>query len=302
VTRLRIVLSTVAMALSAGGTLAAHGACGGGAVCGDGKAEGGEPCDDGNDRDDDACSNACVQQPTHDAQIIWTMLGDELDGFYENCSGVAASDVHLTIAGPLPFDMNISCSLSPYMITALMPGEYTVTGTLLDSAGHPLTNGQTTTTFSISGAASGTPVQVRLDFPYTDFVRTDYTGDWFYLPTWGGKTCSMATPPVTKTTVRIERGGTPVKSKEGVAIDGTMELDCFEGPASKAPAVNHLPWGPADVVITGLDATGTPAFSATFSTWVGAGIQNPTFAYDVQSLAPDAGVPDAGVPASDAAN
>jgi cysteine-rich repeat protein len=287
------ILLAGALALAGGAV-----ACGGSSVCGNGVAESGEQCDDGNQRDDDACSNACLQQPTHDAQIIWTMLAHEAEGFSENCSGVAASTVHLVVEGPLPSTRDIECNYSQYMVNALAPGEYTVTGTLLDGAGNPITNGQTRTTFSIAGAPTGTPVQVRLDFPFADFTRTDYTGDWFYTVTWGGvaNKCSAATPPVVKTRVRLERDGQVIKSKEGTPVDGSTPVACYEGDAAHAPAINHLPWGPADVVITGLDATDTPQFEASFETFVGAGISNPTMIFDVNSLTPDAGPPDAGVP------
>jgi cysteine-rich repeat protein len=268
--------------------------CGGGSVCGNGKPElPDEQCDDGNTIEDDGCTSACRAVPTRDAQFIWTFAAHELPGFTENCTGVGAAKVKLDVTGPKSTSYTLACGDLQFTAIALAAGSYSVTANLLDAAGTLLTKGGTRADFVIPEATTGTPVQVKLDFAYADFVRTDYVGDWYYQLTWGGAPgCTVAVPPVTDMSIRIERGGHPVVSTDGKTIDGVTPEPCTSG----LQAIQNLPWGPASVTITGFATGGAAAFKATFPTFLGAGISNPTLAYDVTSLAPDAGVPDATVP------
>jgi cysteine-rich repeat protein len=282
------------LTLAIAGALALVG-CGGSSVCGNGVAESGEQCDDGNTLDEDGCSSTCQQQETRDVQIIWTMITKEVAGFSETCTGVSAAKIRLDITGPMPSTRDVDCNYSQTTVRALAPGDYEVKGTLLDSMDRPLTRGLSTVAFVIPQAPTGSPVQATVDFAMDDFLRTDYQGDWFYKLSWAGAlTCSTAVPPVLKTSIRLERDGQAIVSGKGVTIDGLTPTDCIEG--EHAPAINKLPWGPADLIVTGLDASGTPRFRETFTTFIGAGIVNPALAYDVDSLAPDAGVADAGAP------
>ena len=57
-----------------------------------------------------------------------------------------------------------------------------------------------------------------------------------------------------------------------------------------------IPFGPATFIVEGQDSVGDPQFSQGFATFIGAGITNPEYHFDVASLAPDAGVPDASPP------
>lgn len=264
-------------------------ACGG-SVCGNGKVESGEQCDDGNMRDDDACTNSCMQHDTLDAQVKWTLLGQEAPGFSETCGGVGASKIHLVIAGPMPFDQTVDCSSSQYIFKALTPGDYTVTGTLLDIMDMPVTKGMSTTGFTISGA----DVNVTLNFGFDDFVSS-YFGNYFYRIKWGGAvTCADGVPPVVMTKFRLERGGQPIKNMDGtITVDGVTPTPCHDFTEQFAESVNTLPWGPATAIITGLDGNGVPQFKGTFPTFVGAGVSNPIIEFDVNSLAPDAGPADA---------
>ena len=288
--------SSLAAALMAAVTAAAAlvGGCGGGSECGNGVAESGEQCDDGNIRDDDGCSNTCKAQQTRDAQLIWSMVAKELIGFSESCTGVAAATVHLVVTGPVNLTLDKDCNDSQTKLMALDPGHYTVNGTLFDAAHTALTKGGAMAEFDISSAPPGPPVQVTVDFPFADFVRA-YQGNWLYRLKWAGAaTCAAAAPPVVNRTIRIERAGVPVMSSDGVTLDGMTPEPCTD--PSSAPQIKNLPWGPANVIITGLDGASVPRFRQSFPTFLGAGILNPILNYDVASLAPDAGVPDAGVP------
>jgi len=295
----RARLSPAATLVAAVATLA-HAGCGGGSVCANGEAESGEECDDGNQRDDDACSNACQQRDTRDAQLIWTMLANEVPGFFESCTGVGADRVKLVVTGPTPFSLDRDCNESQYIQAVLDAGHYTVVGTLVDSAGTALTKGMARAEFDMPTTPTGTPVQVNIDFPFADFIRTDYTGSWIYRFAWDGKpTCASAQPPVVTRSIRLERGGTPLVGADGMPIDGLTPGDCVDPTSAQ---IMGIPWGPADLTVVGFDATATPQFRETIHTFVGAGISNPILTYDIDSLRPDAGLPpDGGAGAADAA-
>jgi cysteine-rich repeat protein len=282
--------------------LAAHG-CGGGSVCGNGKAEPpDEQCDDGNDNEEDGCSSSCRQLATRDAQLIWTMLEHEADQFNESCSGVGAKTVQLDLTGPSSVTLMRDCGESQYLQSMLQAGHYTVTATLLDAAGVALTKGKTKVEFDMPEVATGTAVQVPIDFGFDDFVKS-YQGNWLYRLRWGGAaTCGAANPPVAKRTIRLERDGQVLTTGGGVAVDGATAEPCTDTTTSFTIA--DLTWGPMDVIVTGLDASDTPRFRETFHSFSGARITKPIILYDVASLDPDAGVPDAAVadaaPAADA--
>jgi hypothetical protein len=191
------------------------------------------------------------------------------------------------------------CGEGQYLLRALTPGDYSVTGTILDASGNPLTNGMTKVDFAIP-ASAGTPTQVVIDFPFKDFVK-DYTGNFYYLFRWGddpgsnssdpppAATCAAALPPVVTRSVRLERGGHPLTDSTGLVIDGVTPGPCVD--PSIPPQFPGLKWGPADLIIVGFDAASTPRFQETFHTFVGAGIATQVLTYDVDSLAPDAGPP-----------
>jgi hypothetical protein len=222
--------------------------------------------------------------------VIWKILSAELPGFEDNCAGVEATKVQLDISGPESRSETVECSFGQRAFNVLPPGDYTVKGTLLDASDQPVTRGLATASFTIGSA----DVQAVLDFAMDDFLREDYTGDWLYKLTWNGVlTCTGASPPVTKTTIRLERDGEVLIDGKGVAVDGSVEKDCL--PASEiAAGVTGLPWGHATLTVTGLDAEGTPQFMEEFPTFVGPG-WNSVFMFDVNSLQPDAGPVDAGL-------
>lgn len=300
-TRIAAVLGTAA--LLGGATVGLQGGCGG-AVCGDGVVEDGEGCDDGNTRDDDGCSNSCNARETLDATIAWTLLGSEAQGFSETCGGVLASNVRITISGPMMIEETVACGNTQYLFTALRPGDYQVRAVLLDINDQPITSGLAAASFSISSG----DLTVPIDFSFADFLAS-YTGDYFFRVKWGGAdTCAGATPPVVTHRLRFERDGAavscmnpPCVTDEGDPIDGSATGACRDASAEFPQAVNRVPWGPVTITVTGYDGAGAETHRETFASFVGGGISNPDLTLDVNSLAPDAGVtPDAG-PAADAA-
>jgi cysteine-rich repeat protein len=281
------------------------GACGSKtpAYCGDGVVEAGEQCDDGsgNGAPGDPCSKQCRLSAELDAYVKWTIVGAEYPGFSETCGGVQAKTVQLTITGPSASTPTAPCSDYSIKLADIKPGDYTVTAVLWGDpdAGAALTKGMAHTSFTIS--ATNPQVMTTMDFPYEDFVRTDYTGDFYFATRWGSsQTCAGATPPVASQTLLLERGGTPLVDTNNLPLDGTQST-CVDANNPQTELAKHLPWGPATMTITGVDSTGTPQFMGTFQTFVGADIANPTLTFDVPSLTPDAGVPDASAPVADAA-
>jgi cysteine-rich repeat protein len=264
----------------------------GGSVCGNGVPEPGEQCDDGNLVDDDACSNRCAAAPTRDTFVRFQpLIATQFPGFNESCGGLDIEDVEVTVAGPVTRTQRVDCALGQVVVPRLPAGSYTATAVAYDAAGAPLSRGLAQTTFTVGDTF---PLQVQLDWPWEDFIRA-YTGTFFFQALWAGSgTCAGAAPPVARQRVRLEREGRPLvgMTDAGDPINGAPGA-CRDGNAALAQFVLGLPWGPAQITLTGEDESGTPAFQATFDTFVGADISNPVMRFDVPSILPDAGVPDA---------
>jgi cysteine-rich repeat protein len=265
----------------------------GGSVCGNGVPEKGEQCDDGNLVDDDACSNACVAAPTRDTFIHFIpLIATQFPGYSETCGGLDIDEVEVVVTGPASSTQRVDCALGQVVVPRLPAGQYTATARAFDAGGAAMSQGLASTTFTVGNTF---PLEVQLDWPYEDFTR-DYTGTFYFQIFWGGSgTCAGALPPVTRQRVRLERDGHPLAgmTDAGDPINGAPG-DCRDGNAARSQAVVGLPWGPAQITLTGEDAGGEAVFRGTFETFVGADLSNPVMRFEVPSLLPDAGVPDAG--------
>lgn len=274
--------------------LAGVAGCGGGASpdCGNGVVEGMEECDDGNTIQNDGCDNGCVTS-TNDVHVRWSLIeADEFAGFTgETCPGVGASRVRFDFTGAEARTEEVQCEFSETFLRDFASGDYHVVAVLVDEAGTALTAGETQADFTVNG-----DVEVSLNFAFADFLN-DYNGNLFFRTRWAGaETCAAAIPPVVEHVLLLERDGQaiPGMTDVGDVIDGSAPGACRDGASSQK--VLMAPWGPATMTVTGLDATGTPRFMETFDLFIGAGVANPEYLFDVRSLAPDAGVPDAAVP------
>jgi cysteine-rich repeat protein len=280
----------------------AAGCGGGGATCGNRVVEGDEECDDGNTVNGDGCDNGCVDS-TNDVHVVWSLIGVEHPGFEESCTGVGASQVELVFTGVgEPRTERVQCDFTETWFRDFADGSYTVTGTLFDSNDTAITTGQATAQFTVNGRDVD---PVDIDFPFADFTGS-YNGNFYFRVWWGGvDTCDGAVPPVVQHVLRLERGGVPIPgmTDSGDSIDGSTPAACR--PANPnldtSQKVLTIPWGPARMIIEGRDAAGMTQFSEAFDTFVGAGVANPEYAFDVNSVTPDAGpadaaIPDAGVP------
>jgi hypothetical protein len=142
----------------------------------------------------------------------------------------------------------------------------------------------------------GPGVRVELQVTPDLWVR-DYLGTFFFRTLWGGDDCAAAFPPVVQHRLTLTQNGVPVSvtTENGDPLDGSAPGPCQPFADEFPQSALTVPFGLASFTVEGLDSGGTAQFRETFETFVGAGISNPELHFDVNSLAPDAGV-DAGVP------
>jgi hypothetical protein len=290
-----VKLGAAAAGALAAGALALAAGCGGGsgARCGNGVVEMGEQCDDG--MITPTCSVNCARVTT-DLRLRWTLIAAEFPDFNESCPGVGAETAEFTFHGPGGATRveTAPCNFSETQLLDWANGDWVVTGRLLDDQGVQITNDLAMASFTIAGVDT----TATIDFPFADFSQS-FTGTYYFRTKWGGATtCGGALPPVVTHRLLLSRAGSPLvgMTDAGDAIDGTGTGQCRNFSGGSTQSILALPWGPADFTITGYDVTGTAQFEETFPTFIGAGIQNPEYEHDVNSLTPDAGVPDASPP------
>jgi cysteine-rich repeat protein len=270
--------------------------CGDQAECGNNVQEEGEACDKGplNGVENSGCSAACKIAPLNVAslQISITKLKDEAEGFTgSGCSDLQSTQQHVVLSGPKALDEVWECSKSSTILNDVPPGDYTLTVTLLGSAGQPITKEVQSAQVT---AEKGKATNLTVNFAFDDFTKTDYIGTLYFAPSWGTTStgCAMASPAVTEYGVTLRRkDGTIVagKSTGNRKLDG-MSGPCFvPGPNGTAEAVADLPWGHYDLTFTGY-AGATLAYCKTFDVFAGPGVATPTYSLVVPSADADAGV------------
>jgi cysteine-rich repeat protein len=281
------------LALSAGFVAAS---CGGGdddPFCGDGihQPEIGEQCDDGNLDDTDNCRNNCTTNLPGVTTIGWAFNKDPAPMFTnDSCTDLRVITVEVTVDGPVTETMSDSCSLRQVVFQGIPAGTYTVRVKPLDINGDLMIDAPIELSTDL-----GPGTMIEIDVPPDRWLRS-YTGTFFFRILWGGQDCDDASPPVTQHRLTLEQGGSPVSvtTENGDPLDGSGPGACQLFSAEFPQSALMVPFGAATFTIEGLDSGGTPQFRESFDTFVGAGISNPELHFDVNSLAPDAGVPDAG--------
>jgi hypothetical protein len=213
------------------------------------------------------------------------MLGFDSDA----CSdlGVVMVRVELTDGAGTPTDMvEKVCSEGQATFLGLPGGTYTAKVTPLDADGNALVTAPVSA--MVMAAANNTTLDTTVDVNHPAWSKA-YTGQLLWRLKWGGQSCAMATPPVVSQTLTLTAGG--VVRTESASIDNTVyqKLDGTESKpcvplTSQFPMnVMGLPWGPATMLVVGYDGATPPVevFRKSFDTFIGAGVFNPTFQYDV---------------------
>ena len=211
------------------------------------------------------------------------MLGFESDA----CSdlGVVMVRVELTDASGTPADMAEKvCSEGQATFLGLPGGTYTVKVTPLDADGNALVTAPGSG--MIMAAVNNTTLDTTVDINHPAWSKA-YTGQLLWRLKWGGQSCAMATPPVEMQTLTLTAGGVvrtetaSIDNMEYQKLDGTQRKPCVPLTSQFPMNVMGLPMGPATMEVVGYATGNMEVFRKSFDTFVGAGVFNPTFSYDV---------------------
>jgi hypothetical protein len=222
----------------------------------------------------------------------------------DSCGDVGAVMMHVeanNAGDPLASQVvDTQCGDGQATFVGLAAGMYDVSVTPLDVGGNSLVTAPVTTT--IAAAQPNLVTTSTVEVPYTAWT-TAYTGTFLFRETWGGATCSAATPVVTTQLLALTAGGQLVTAMTNTMhkIDGTDPEACQESTAQFPEFVAGVAFGPASLHVIGKDAANAVVFDHVFDTFVGAAKNNPTLTFDTPPPV-DAGVPDAPVDAGSAAD
>ena len=287
--------------------------CGGGSsVCGNGVLEPGEQCDHGakNGASGESCNADCqsISVAIPGIRVTWDMLTTtgvpDFDGV--QCGTVGAAQARVALAGPSPTSEVIDCtSAGTTFETAcpadfpptgdratcprITPGTYTISVTLLDKNGSPVTQPLTTMPADVQ---PGPIVDVSVHFGQSDFLRQDYTGTLSFHAYWGADQvgCKDAMPAVAKEEVTLIADGNTQPVSAHTLSGGTLDgkpYTCYVGDPNVTPdeEVQNLPWGKYNLTIS----DGAGRFKGSRLVFVQMGTLGPTFNLTVP---PIGGFPD----------
>lgn len=270
--------------------IAAPGCGGSDPYCGDGFVDDGEQCDDGNDDQTDYCRSCFTYLPPQ-TTIKWAFNKNAAPMFdTDGCLDMSAVNVEVELTGPMSVTATEQCSLRQVVFDELPQGVYGVKLTPKDINDMSLVNQPIESSFAVTTGDLAHEVTV----PYDAWARS-YTGTFFFRVRWAGVDCGAALPPVVQQRITLTQDGVAVgqSTMSGLPLNGSAPGPCVSVTESFPQSAAGINFGPAQIRIEGLDSGGVPQFDSTIETFVGAGISNPEFTFDVNSLAPDAGV-DAG--------
>jgi len=262
-------------------TAFAVGACGSDPYCGDGSVDPGEQCDDGNGDETDFCLSSCVARVIPSLTVKWSFNESEELGFTgDNCTDTGAFEVEVTVDGAVTETITESCAIKQIRFVDLAPGSYDISLDVKSAGGSDLTSSPITLAYDFSGGDQ----EVTLVVPF-DAWTGSYDGNYFFRVTWDGADCAAATTPVVEQVLDLTRGG------EYVATE-TKTMDSLQGATSPCRALTEnepqtildVPFGPATLLIQGLDTDSNVVYETSFETFIGAGVNNPELVFDVAAV------------------
>lgn len=271
---------------------------GGGPVCGNGIKEEDEQCDNGpqNGAAGNGCSDVCVLTSTARASINLNYNRLKVSPAAmpnypaPTCKELGVDKTEIVVDGPSAQSETIACGSGK--IYDVQPGTYTVTVTLLDAAGNPVTKPVTSVMTDVPISASQTNIMV--DFVPGDYLRQDYKGTLAFVPQWGekDKLCTDVVPAVAQQTVTLTPRGstTPVTAMtaSGKRLDGTAGACFMKTGTASYERVDQLGWGYYDLTLTGI-AGGSTAYCQKFDVFVGPGVATPTYELIAGAASTDGG-------------
>ena len=267
----------VALALGLG----SGGGCGGDPYCGDGQVdpELGETCDDGNNNDNDFCLNSCRPRPIPTLTVKWAFNADEDLGFSgDSCTDMGVREVAVEIDGASSDSGTESCSFRQVQFSDIASGSYDVTIEPQDANGTLLTSTPITTTIDFQGGDQ----EVEVIVPYDSWTRS-YSGNFFFRVTYGGGDCSSSLVDTQRLTLTRDGQSVATATKNDDSLLGA-DSPCYPATESEPQTVLDVPFGPATLVVQGLDSLDAVVYETTFDTFIGAGLNNPELVFDVDAL------------------
>ncbi|MBT8492850.1 MAG: hypothetical protein KJO07_07295 [Deltaproteobacteria bacterium] len=273
VRQLVVGLAASTLALCGGG-------CGEAPFCGDGNVDQGEECDDGNNNDEtDACLSTCLVRPVPTLIVKWSFNVDEDRGFDgDSCTDTGAREVTVDIDGPVAEAADESCSFRQVTFSDIPAGTYDLDLAVRDRDGRSLTSSAVGQSYEFGGGDE----EITVNVPY-DAWSANYTGNFFFNVTYGGLGCDPATNVVQQSLFfTYDDGGRPVAgyTKAGDPLDGSPS-DCYSKSENEPQTILDVPFGPATLVVQGLDAEANVVYESSFPTFIGAGLLNDEVSFDV---------------------
>ena len=205
------------------------------------------------------------------------------------CSDLGVVTVHMEIVNkddPGLFDVrDRGCGEAQTTFVDVAPGMYSVSLTPLDVDGNSLVKAPITG--EVLAGSPGANTELVLDVPYTAWSRA-YTGQLLFRIAFNGMACPA---DVVNQVLELTIGGQPVDAMtdKGQKLDGMDRASCRPLTEEFAQFVQGLPFGPAKIKVQGTAQNNMVLYEQEFDTFIGAGIANPTFTYDIVPP-PDAGV------------
>jgi hypothetical protein len=158
----------------------------------------------------------------------------------------------------------------------LAPGIYTATVTPLDLNEESLVDDPVTQQITAMSTDSEDTVVIP-----PDAWIGPYTGSYFFTVRWDGADCAAAGVVTQRITLTVGGSVVTQSTTVGLPLDGSATGACQPASNPSPQSALLVPFGAGTIEIVGYNGAAAEIYRGTFDTFVGAGISNPTLAYDV---------------------